>query len=39
MLMGGRRFMPRLRWSSHLLLRLHLRRLGKIGVVIDASMR
>ena len=38
MLIGGRRFMRRLRWSSRLLLRLHSRRLGKIRVVIDASM-
>ena len=39
MLIGGRRFMRRLRWSSRLLLRLHSRRLGKIRVVIEAPIR
>ena len=38
MLIDGRRFMRRLRWSSRLLLRLHSRRLGKIRVVIDAPI-
>ena len=39
MLMGGHRFMRRLRWSSPLLLRLHSRRLGKMRVMVDALMR
>ena len=39
MLIGGSRFMRRLRWCFRLLLRLRSRRLGKIGVVIDALMR
>ena len=36
MLMSGCRFMRRLRWCFRLSLRLRLRRLGKIGLVIDA---
>ena len=38
MLMGGSRFMRRLRWCFRLLLRLRSRRLGRIGGGIDALM-